>query len=229
MSLYSKQRTRAEQSTHSPTPRFTRAHPVGAGTSTIQRSTTESRCHGTEESSRRGRHRRYIPSHLCLQKGAGFSFSFVNIAFPYSLPAGSRASLPAKTIIVKSAYTESRSIRFRALNKQQLNVIPAQRKKFSVLLPLLAFVGCNAKDKATARKSLFHVLMCSGLGLCSWWSAIIEHNPPANVYGIMHRVISVWSEMHQHASLEQEWVYRPYRIRTSGGQFSYPNGWNKGL
>jgi hypothetical protein len=103
MSSYSKQRTIAEQNTlrntlratnNIPTPRFTRAHPVAAGTSTIQRSTTKSR--NRREPSRRGRHRRYIPSHLCFEESAGFPFSsFVNIAFPYSLPAGSRARWPA--------------------------------------------------------------------------------------------------------------------------------------
>jgi hypothetical protein len=98
-----KQRTTTEQNTprannNIPTPGFTRAHhpaggwhdPAGAQPS-----------HGTEEAGRRGRHRRYIPSHLRLQKSAGFPSSFVNIAFPYSLPAGSRARSPAKPIIVQ--------------------------------------------------------------------------------------------------------------------------------
>ena len=171
MSSYSKQRTTAEQNTlratnSIPRPRFTRAHPVGGWHDhdpAEHNQVTEHKDQAGEVDTGDIFLLIFASKKAQDSPSAALSTSLFLIPFPLDRVL---AGLPAKTIIVKSAYRESRSIRFRALNKQQLNVIPAQRK-FSVLLPLLAFVGFNAKDKATARKSLFHVVMRSGLRLCS--------------------------------------------------------------
>jgi hypothetical protein len=92
-----KQRTTAEQNTlrannDIPTPRFTRAHPVGGWHDPAEHNQV------TEQKNQAGE---VDTGDIFLlifasKKSAGFPFSgFVNIAFPYSLPAGSRARRPA--------------------------------------------------------------------------------------------------------------------------------------
>lgn len=127
MNLYSKQRTTSEQNTlgannNIPTPRFTRAHPVGGWHDPAEHNQV------TEQKNEAGEvDTGDIFLLIFASKKAQDSPSALSTSLFLIFPSrGIACSLPAKTIIVKSACRESRSIRFRALNKQQLNVIPAQ-------------------------------------------------------------------------------------------------------
>lgn len=104
--------------------------------------------------------RRYIPSHL-------------------SLPKTKSTPIPLALSLIPSPgwcqelgrEKERESIRFQALNKQQLNVMCA-KIKFSSTPP---FAGFSTKDKAMATKCSFHEVH-SSFSLCSSWPAIIAHH-----------------------------------------------------